>query len=104
MNILELLLFIVSIPSLSLFIHKCYEPDMIFRRIYLYMIDVWMKNWRRKDRWRRKIIKPFLCVYCFNVWLTIFSFFIFMKISILFLPLLIGLTYILLEFLMKITK
>jgi hypothetical protein len=63
----------------SLFLVKCFEPNMIFRRYYLLLNYVWIRNWRKKDRWKRFILKPFgLCVYCFGAWLTIFvSLFIF---------------------------
>ena len=57
----------------SLFIAKCFEPNMIFRRYYLLLNYVWVKNWRKKDRWKRFILKPIgLCVYCLGVWVALF--------------------------------
>jgi len=99
-----LLLILIGVPALSLFIKKTYGPDMIFRRIYLYFIYWWIKTWRKKDRYKRYIIKPFICVYCYNTWLSIFSFFLFLDMNILFLPIFIGLSYIILELFMKILK
>lgn len=96
------LMILIAVPSLSLFIFKCYEPLMILRRFYLFLTFIYMKNWRKKDRWKRNIVKPFMCIYCFNTWLSILFYFIFISNNILFLPLFIGLTYIMLEMYLKI--
>lgn len=101
---LNLIILLFGVPALSLIIKKCYEPTMIFRRLYLWLIYKWMKNWRKKDRYKRFFVKPFLCIYCYNVWITIFYYLLFINVTILFLPIFIGLTYIILECFMKLLK
>lgn len=60
-----LLLLSLMTASLSLFFQECMEPGMIFRRYYLFLVYHWIKNWRKVDRWKRHLLKPFgLCVYC----------------------------------------
>lgn len=98
------LILIIAIPALSLFLKKCFEPGMLFRKFHLYMTYWWIKTWRKKDRWKRYFIKPFLCIYCYNTWISIISYLLFLSTNLLFLPLFIGLTYILLELLMKYIK
>lgn len=100
MNIL-IIFGIFAIPALSLFIKKTYEPDMIFRRFYLLMIWHWIKTWRKKDRYKRYLIKPFICIYCYNTWLTII-FFSIIGTNFFYLPLFIGLTYLNLEIFNKL--
>jgi len=101
---ITLLFCLFGVPALSLFIKKTYEPGMIFRRIYLFFIYHWIKNWRKCKRYKRFFIKPFICVYCFNVWITIFYYLIFIKFNLLLLPLFIGFTYLILEIYLKIVK
>lgn len=98
---LVFLICLIGIPALSLFIQKTYESGMIFRRVYLYFVYHYMKNWRKKDRYKRWFYKPFLCCYCYNTWISIFFYFMFISHNILLLPLFIGLTYIILEILIK---
>ena len=98
---INLLFILFAIPALSMFIQKTYESGMIFRRLYLYFIYHYIRACRKKDRFKRFFIKPFICIYCFNTWITIFSYFIFLNTNLLFLPLFMGITYIILEMLLK---
>lgn len=70
-------LFLLSLmtASLSLFFQECMEPGMIFRRYYLWLTYHWIKNWRKKDRWKRWLLKPSgMCVYCNGAWISIMFF------------------------------
>lgn len=96
-----MLLYLFAVPALSMFLEKCFESGMIFRRFRLYMLYHWIKNWRKKDRWKRKFIKLFLCIYCYNTWITIISYFIFISHNFLYLPLFIGSSYLILEIFLK---
>jgi len=88
-----------------LFIQKCFQKDMIFRRWYLLLVYLWMKWWRKKDRWKRKFLKPLgLCVYCMSPWVCTPFYFIFVSNNIFLLLLFIGMNYIWLELLLKILK
>lgn len=94
------ILYIIGVSSLSLFIWKTFESGMIFRKVYLFFIFLWIKNWRKKDRWKRILIKPFICIYCYSTWLSIFTFLYYFgpKIEILFF---IGINYLLISFFKK---
>lgn len=60
---------------LTMFIEHCMEREMIFRRWYLYLTYHWIRTWRRKDRWKRYILKPLgLCHYCYGTWIAIFTY------------------------------
>jgi hypothetical protein len=94
-----LLLSSLAIAGLSLFFQKCMEPGMIFRRYYLWLTRLWMKNWRRKDRWKRKFMLLQvlgLCVYCNSFWVSlVFSFLFFgLKWEMILFP---GLTFLWIE-------
>ena len=91
------------IPMLSLFIDKCYGSGMIFRRFYLLLIRLWMNNWRRNDRWKRFFIKPFICIYCYNTWITLF-YCITMSINVFMIPLFLGFSYFILELFLFVKK
>lgn len=72
---------------------------MILRRLYLYMIYYHIKWWRKKDRWKRHILKPLgLCEYCYNTWLSVITYFIFVSHNPILLFLYIGMSYIWLEY------
>ena len=44
---------------------------------------VYMKSWRRKDRWKRYIVKPLgLCHYCYGTWIAIFTYISFVGLDI----------------------
>ncbi len=68
-----LVLLCLMIASLGLLFQECMEPGMIFRRYYLWLTYHWIRNWRKKDRWKRWLLKPLgMCVYCNTVWVAIF--------------------------------
>ena len=97
-----LLLLLFGVPALSLFIKKCMESGMIFHRYYLYLVLLWIRNRKKKNRYKRNILKPLgLCVYCYNTWLSIFFYLLFLS-NVLMLPIFIGLTYIILEVFLKV--
>jgi len=99
-----MLLYSLGIASLGLFIFKCFEKDMIFRRYYLWLVYHWIKNWRHKDRWKRKFFKVVgLCVYCYTTWISIIFYLISFDFNIE-IFLFIGYTYIWLEILLKLLK
>lgn len=63
-------LFCISTSSLCIFLHDCMEPGMIFRKYYLWLTYLWIKNWRKKDRWKRPWLKIFgMCIYCNSVYI-----------------------------------
>jgi hypothetical protein len=67
-----ILLFSLAIAGLGLFFQECTEPNMLFRRYYLWLNYHWIRNWRKKDRYKRWILKPLgLCVYCNTTWIAI---------------------------------
>jgi len=101
------LIFAISFMTagLSLFIKKCFESGMIFRRWYLYLTYWWIKWHKKKDRRKRPILKVLgLCIYCFSTWVAIFFCSVFISINPLIIFLFIGVNYIWLEILMKIIK
>lgn len=70
---IKILLYCLAIAGLGLFFQECMKPNMIFRRYYLWLLHHWIKNWRKKDRWRRWLLKPLgICVYCNTAYITIF--------------------------------
>jgi hypothetical protein len=96
-----LLLLSLMTSALSLFIQDCMGPGMIARRYYLWLIYHWMRNWRKKDRWRRWLLKPLgLCVYCQGAWIAIIAYLYYFgpKIEIVFL---LGMNYLWLKILQK---
>lgn len=102
MDVVAMLFFSLLTAGLTLFIRKCFQKDMIFRRWYLLLIYFWIKWWRKKDRWKRKFLKPLgLCCYCFNTWLCIPVFFIFVSHNPILLFLFFGISYLWLEMFIK---
>jgi len=76
-EVVRLALLSLMISGLGLFFQECMEPNMIFRRYYLWLTYHWIKNWRKKDRWKRWILKPLgLCVYCNTTWIAIIFYFL----------------------------
>jgi hypothetical protein len=70
-----ILLLCLTISGLSLFIQESFKSQMILRQWYLLLILIHIKNWRRKDRWKRKLLMPLgLCVYCMSFWLSLIIF------------------------------
>jgi hypothetical protein len=56
---INLLLFSLAIVGFGLFIQECMKPNMILRRYYLWLTYHWIKNWRKKDRWKRWLLSLF---------------------------------------------
>ncbi len=91
--------------GLTLFIQKCFEPEMIFRKWFLLLTWYWIKWWRKKDKWKRPILKPLgLCVYCQMPYISAVVYFLFISYNIPMLFLFIGMCYIWLEIIKKIIK
>ena len=98
-----ILLFILPIATvgLSLLYEKCMESGMIFRRWYLFLMYIHITNWRKKDRWKRVMIKPLYCLVCSNTWLgIIFSLIYFNDITATILY--VGIQYIYLELIIRL--
>lgn len=54
-------------------IELCLSEDMIFWKWTVLLNYLWIKNWRKKDRWKRYFLKPLgLCHYCYGTWVAIF--------------------------------
>src|ERR1035438_1224358 len=74
LTIEKLILYPLLIAGLSLFFQECMKYPMIFRRYFLWLVYHWRKNWRKKDKWKRKVmlLQPLgLCVYCNSSWVAI---------------------------------
>ena len=57
-----------------------FSPESMYKLIET--TYYWIKNWRKKDRWKRQILKPLgLCCYCLNTWLSILLWFFFFNQS-----------------------
>jgi hypothetical protein len=84
----------LATAGLAMFLQECMEREMILRRYYLLLIYHWRNNWRKKDRWKRAILKPLgLCVYCNSVYLG--SIFLFSLTNLYFyLPLFLGFQFL----------
>lgn len=71
-RLVSLFLMALSTASLSMFLQKCMEPEMIFRRWYLLLVLKYIKWRKKKQRWKRSLLKPIgLCVYCYSTWVFI---------------------------------
>lgn len=85
-DVVLLILLSLTAMSVSVLLQECYQPDMIFRRYYVWLNYLHIKN-RRIKQWQktkerkkaenakrkfvRNITKPMgLCIYCQNVWLS----------------------------------
>lgn len=63
-------LYCLMVSGIVLYLQECYKSGMVFRRWYVLLTYYWIKNWRKSDRWKRKILKPLgLCVWCQLFWL-----------------------------------
>lgn len=103
-EVAELGLFSLMTASLSLFIWETFQKEMIFRRYYLLLVYYWIKWRKKKNRWKRQLLKPIgLCIYCMSTWIAIISYIIFLgfKVDILFF---IGINYVVLEILKGVIK
>ena len=68
----KLIILCLMTASLSLFLQKCFETGMIFRRYYLILVLAHIRSWRSSDRWKRPILKVWgLCIYCNGTWVFI---------------------------------
>ena len=68
-----ILMYSLMIAALGLFFQECMGTGMILRRYYLWLTYHWIKNWRKKDRWRRCPLSFLgLCIYCNATWIAIF--------------------------------
>ena len=110
MSLCNLILFCLGTASLEMFYQYTKDPGEIFGRWGLWLTYLWMKNWRRKDRWRRNLIKVMICQHCNGTWLYIITFlitaiFIF-PMNLIILPLFgflgIGLNYVFIEMISKL--
>lgn len=73
--LMSLILYSLLTASLAWFVQYTLEPGEIFGRYGLFLNAVWMRNWRRKDRWKRIWVKPAgQCVYCNGAWIAIIVF------------------------------
>lgn len=100
LNLIGLSLFTAGF---ALFLQMCYKPGHVFRRWYLWLTWVWMKNWRREDRWKRYAMKPLgLCPYCQTVWFHSFFFVVLTDAGVCWWMLSVGMNYLWLELLLKI--
>lgn len=73
--LLNLIIYSLLTASLAWFVQYCLKPGEIFGRYGLWLTAVWMRNWRRKDRWKRFWTKPAgNCVFCNGAWLAIIVF------------------------------
>ena len=105
MDVVAMFTFSLLTAGLSLFIRKCFQKDMIFRRWYLLLTYFWIKWWRKNDRWKRKFLKPLgLCVYCMTPWVSTPFYFLFLSHNIILFFLIIGKTYMWVEIHLKIFK
>jgi hypothetical protein len=74
-NLLSLLLLGLMVASLELLYQYTIQPGEIFGRYGLWLNYRWLKSWRRKDRWKRYLLKPFICQYCNSVYLSAIVYF-----------------------------
>jgi len=96
-NVIYFLFLGFLVPSLSMFILKCFDSGMIFRRYYVLLNYLWIKSRREPLRKFRFLLKPMgLCVYCYNAWLSILVGLLF-GVGLLYMPLFVGFTYVVLE-------
>jgi len=74
-EVVQLLLFCLTVGGFAMFLQKCYESQMILRRYYLFLNYHYIKNWQRDNRYKREILKPLgLCVYCQSTWIALITY------------------------------
>ena len=72
-EVVQLLLYFLMVGSSANFLQEAYKG--ILKRYHLWLTYHWIKNWRKKDRYKRQILKPLgLCVYCQGTWITIITY------------------------------
>jgi hypothetical protein len=82
----KLIMLCLMTASLSHFYQFTKEPGEIFGRWGLLLTFFWIKNWRRKDRWKRTLLKPLICLYCGGTWLFIILYTINIPLYVSFIP------------------
>jgi hypothetical protein len=69
--------------AVSLMLQEWLKPGMILGRWYLLLVLFWIRWRRKKDRWKRVILKPLgLCSYCYAQWVFIGLFTWYLRFSI----------------------
>src|SRR6478735_7183784 len=70
--LLNLITYSLLTSCLAWFVQYALQPGEILGRYGLLLTAVWMRNWRRKDRWKRALMPALgLCPYCNGSWLAI---------------------------------
>lgn len=109
---------LLGCPAFSLFIQKCFEPHMIFRRYFLllnYLHIKWNRRGKDTRKWYKKLGHKLLslfglCVYCQNFWVTALVYvpmiilLDWVGVGLLLLIPVMGLSYVILEWYIKILK
>ena len=81
--LLNLIIYSLLTACLAWFVQYCLKPGEIFGRYGLWLTAIWMRNWRRKDRWKRAITPMLgLCPYCNGSWIALFVYLIFLNSEI----------------------
>jgi len=76
-EVVQYVLYSLMTAALGLFIQKCFQEGMIFRKYYLLLIYFWIKWHKRKDRWKRFVLPPLgMCIYCNGTWIAIVVYFL----------------------------
>lgn len=69
MDYLKIVLFSASTAAWVVFLDFTYKPGEVFGRYGLWLTYWWIHSWRKKDRWRRKLLPPIgLCPFCAGFW------------------------------------
>jgi hypothetical protein len=69
-EVAQLLLYCLMVGSFASFLQEAYKG--ILKRYHLWLVYHWIKNWKKKDRYKRQVLKPLgLCQYCQGTWIHI---------------------------------
>ena len=69
--LLNLITYSLLTACLAWFVQYALQPGEILGRYGLLLTAVWMRNWRRKDRWKRALMPALgLCPFCNGSWLA----------------------------------
>src|SRR6478735_4929873 len=78
--LLNLITYSLLTSCLAWFVQYALQPGEILGRYGLLLTAVWMRNWRRKDRWKRALMPALgLCPFCNGSWLALFVYFVFLN-------------------------
>jgi len=67
--LLNLIMYSLLTACLTWFVQYTLQPGEIFGRVGLLFTAIWMRNWRREDRWKRWWVKPAgQCPMCNGFW------------------------------------